>query len=139
MDLISRHGCDVIAHFGSVKVLNRIKKLSIEEGLELISKSFFELNNIIYKVSEDRLDCFFHKGTICVGCNLAANFFAIEEVFFNPCNKITLNLYGIKDNKERYFTKDHIIPKSKNGADTLDNYQPMCWECNALKGNKILF
>ena len=138
MDLISRHGCNVIAHFGSVKILNRIKELSIEEGLQLIDSSFFELENIIYKVSEDRLDCFFHKGVVCAGCNITASFFAIEKVLFDPCNKITLNLYGLKDGKERYFTKDHIIPKSKNGSDTLSNYQPMCWECNALKGNKLI-
>lgn len=31
---------------------------------------------------------------------------------------------------------DHIVPRSKGGADTLDNYQTLCSECNAGKSNR---
>lgn len=32
-------------------------------------------------------------------------------------------------------TVDHIIPKSKGGKYHIDNFQPMCSECNMVKGN----
>ena len=31
---------------------------------------------------------------------------------------------------------DHILPRSKGGADSLDNYQTLCRECNIGKSNK---
>ncbi|MBS1812821.1 MAG: HNH endonuclease [Acidobacteria bacterium] len=31
---------------------------------------------------------------------------------------------------------DHIIPRSKGGKDTLDNYQTLCHLCNLGKSNK---
>ncbi len=31
---------------------------------------------------------------------------------------------------------DHIVPRSKGGADALNNYQTLCWECNLGKGNR---
>lgn len=32
-------------------------------------------------------------------------------------------------------TRDHIIPKSKGGTDSLKNRKPCCFECNQLKSN----
>ena len=36
----------------------------------------------------------------------------------------------------QHFEIDHIIPKSKGGADTYSNYQLLCANCNRIKGNK---
>lgn len=33
---------------------------------------------------------------------------------------------------------DHIIPKSKNGPDTLENLQTLCRYCDEAKADKIL-
>lgn len=35
------------------------------------------------------------------------------------------------------FTIDHIIPKGKQGADSLDNLQATCEECNRMKANMM--
>ncbi len=34
------------------------------------------------------------------------------------------------------FEVDHIIPRSKNGADTYENFQLLCPSCNKIKGNR---
>jgi diadenosine tetraphosphate (Ap4A) HIT family hydrolase len=34
---------------------------------------------------------------------------------------------------ERHLEVDHIIPKNLGGADTLDNYQALCYRCNSSK------
>jgi len=34
-------------------------------------------------------------------------------------------------------TVDHIVPRSRGGADHINNYQPMCEPCNSSKGNSM--
>ena len=47
------------------------------------------------------------------------------------------NLDRITIAAEMMMTKDHILPRSKGGANRLENYQPMCSKCNCKKGDRI--
>lgn len=35
-------------------------------------------------------------------------------------------------------TPDHIVPVMKGGANTIDNIQPLCMDCNLKKGSKTI-
>lgn len=79
----------------------------------------------------------YKKSTTCAECGLKGRFFALEKDKHVNTNKYHLNLYGIKNNKEILFTKDHIIPLSRNGKNELKNYNTMCYFCNLNKKDKI--
>lgn len=128
----------ILNKYGSVKVINRIKKLSLKEGIAYINSSQYKEEMPSFFRFKDRLDCFIKNDFTCVSCNLKANFFSIEEIISTSYQGKIINLYGDIDNKLIFFTKDHIFPKSKGGLDSPENYQTMCWECNSRKGNKIL-
>lgn len=90
------------------------------------------------KLGSDRYKTFAAKGTCCVKCGLEALFFAKERSIGRSTKAgYHLNLYGIKDDKEVLFTKDHILAKKNGGKDEIENYAPMCSPCNTKKGHKI--
>ena len=86
----------------------------------------------LVKANSQRLQVFYTKGCVCCACGLVATHFALEKHTENE--GYHLNLYGIDaKGKEVLFTKDHIIPKSKGGKNSLENYQTMCSVCNEKK------
>lgn len=87
------------------------------------------------KMGSARYKLFKFKGCTCVSCGLIGTFFAKERPIKQESESFHFNLYGIKDGREVMMTKDHIYPKSKGGKNILENYQPMCKECNETKSN----
>lgn len=119
----------------------KYKQYTTEEILPYIgSGSRFPIGkideiNVSVKTSSVRL-LTFKESLVCVGCGI------IGTHFWAECNhgdfNYHLNLYAkLEDGGEILMTKDHIIPKSKGGADTLNNMQTMCTKCNNKKGNKL--
>lgn len=84
-----------------------------------------------------RLRTFASKGTACTGCDMQAEFFAVERHKNGNTEKYHLNLYGRNTKgQEVLFTHDHVIALAKGGANDLSNTQTMCIVCNARKGCK---
>ena len=56
-----------------------------------------------------------------------------QDKFFLPNDRCCYcNRAFDKKNKA---TKEHIVPKSKGGGNTLKNMKPCCFECNSLRSN----
>lgn len=125
--------------------LERKEIYSIEEVEEKVKDVLFEKKRNLSKVDFDgdmikgnsqRYQTFFTKGCRCVKCGIEGKYFVkekhLKDISFH------LNLYAIDENgKEILMTKDHIIPKSKGGANDISNYQTMCERCNEEKGNRL--
>ena len=101
---------------------------------DIKTRLFFDGDMI--KMSSLRLQCFAKYGTKCVKCGIEGKYFYKEKGRGSDLDIYHLNLYAIdKNGKEILMTKDHIDPKSKGGANDLDNLQPMCQHCNTAKAN----
>ena len=122
------------------------KKYPIEDILPHICKRHGmkpvrkEFDGDMVKVNSLRLRTFKEKGCKCVQCGLKATHFL--KVRGHPGERWHFNLYADVQNGEEephrvLFTKDHIIPKSKGGPNSIDNMQTMCVHCNSRKGDTI--
>lgn len=120
----------------------RLATYSLEEILPYITakeKTKIKLGEYSPNCCSLRLQTFkrdIEKGLdYCPKCGIKVSFFALEYQF--KCNP-HLNLYGLNnEGEEILMTRDHIIPLSKGGPDTLDNLQIMCYDCNIEKGANI--
>lgn len=99
-------------------------------------KAYVQLDGDEIKANSQRYQTFFTKGTKCVCCGIEGKYFAKE---CSPGDgHYHLNLYALDENGEEVLmTKDHIIPRSRGGANKLFNYQPMCVICNVNKGSSL--
>ena len=81
-----------------------------------------------------------HNGKCkCDICGIEAKYFALEKSPDNDRNVYHFNLYTVhpKTFQELYFNIDHIKPRAKGGANTLDNMQLTCETCNSKKADKF--
>jgi hypothetical protein len=95
---------------------------------------------ITVPMGSHRYELFATKGIKCVDCGVEGSYFALEKDITDSTSRFHLNLYGKdKDGNEVMITKDHILPRSKGGKNSLSNYQPMCYECNQKKADKVIW
>lgn len=69
----------------------------------------------------------------CRFCGIEADRWILELHRRDRQSSPVLNLYaGV-----RLMTRDHLIPKSLGGIDSVGNLAPACAPCNEARGNKI--
>jgi hypothetical protein len=90
------------------------------------------------KVRSLRLQCF-KVSKRCIRCGLEGTIIS-ADTFTTKSDRtgIHFNLYAKFNGKTRLMTKDHTMPKSKGGADHLDNLKTMCDQCNCRKGSTVI-
>ena len=131
---------DVLPYVVFDKTIRKLKKNGIKKG----TPEFREAAEKLYgehwvKMYSQRYQVFKTKGTKCVKCGIEGTFFALERGAHNQQNtdRYHFNLYGLNElGEEVLITKDHILPKSKNGKNSVENYQPMCIHCNGIKSDR---
>ena len=80
----------------------------------------------------------FRKSLKCSHCERVGLYFA-KETHLNKQGEpaspsFHFNLYAIDpDGTEVLMTKDHVLARSKGGANSLKNYVTMCEPCNSYK------
>lgn len=76
----------------------------------------------------------FRRSLVCVQCGLIGNIMGLD--LQKGVHRPHFNLYA-RDlaGNDILMTKDHIVPRSKGGKNTLSNMQTMCVQCNGKKGN----
>jgi hypothetical protein len=101
----------------------------------------YQVGEIVYhvKMNSLRYDVF-KKALTCAGCGLVGTKFLLQyDAGQDPTSGVQphFNLYGVNEAGELVLmTKDHEQPRSKGGADVLDNLRTMCFPCNFLKGSR---
>lgn len=106
------------------------KRYDIQDVLSQLEKTYHSFDGNLVKMGSQRYKLFHRDGTECVTCGVKGTHFKLQRS--KGSKRFHFNLFT---DEGVLMTKDHIIPKSKGGLNTLDNYQVMCTHCNTKKGN----
>jgi hypothetical protein len=125
------------------ETLKLLPLITVFNGIKT-RKSFLSIDNYNVKCANSmRLQVFYKKGVECVFCGIEGTFFALQTFKNVQKQNPHINLYAGNpyDTSETWtlMTRDHIIPRSKGGLNTIENQQTMCCECNLKKGNKLIW
>lgn len=88
-----------------------------------------------------RIKVFLEKGIVCKKCGIKGEFFAFHEVKKSKNSqetKLFFDLFAKNKNGQLIrMTIDHIVPLAKGGVNTMENEQPLCYNCNNKKADHM--
>ena len=127
VDTLQKHG--IVERDGELVSLN-LKKMSLKEQSELLMLCEKKLYEFIQN-NDDIWDSRFATAPIS------------RKVHFEVMKRANKRcaLCGVKDGDEEYEDRlplhiDHIVPRSKDGSNEIDNLQVLCRACNLGKSNR---
>lgn len=97
----------------------------------------FPAHTYLVRVNGDRFQLF-KKQPRCVVCQVEGTVFILDIPPKLEGDKPHFNFYAeTEDRGLVLMTKDHVIPRARNGKSVQGNYQTMCSDCNSKKGTDI--
>ena len=114
----------------------------VKKGSSYVLPMFDELSNVqiaeLVQLCEQKLDSYIKKRGSKIWQHRKSGRMPISgtiryEVFKRA--KFHCELCGVSA-EERALEVDHIVPKNHGGEDSINNYQALCYSCNASKGDR---
>ncbi len=132
------HRLVIIGQFNISDVLPYAIQINSKQDKHFLKKTYVvEGVSYIVKMDSDRYQTF-SKSLECVACGLSGSLFLLEREHNHEPDIGHFNLYAVENNSLILMTKDHIVPRSKGGKNSIKNYQTMCEICNSIKKAKEL-
>jgi 5-methylcytosine-specific restriction endonuclease McrA len=117
------------AHRERIRELNRQWRLSHGEQARIIRRRSEQANLEVGRIRKHRRRAK-KKGN--AGTFTVQEWHALKAKYSHRC------LACLWQEPEIQLHQDHVIPINKGGANTIDNIQPLCRECNSRKGTRII-